>query len=151
MKLTNEEIAKVFAMYVPCKILNGVDGDLTQRDLRYKNIDTYTYTMVGQPKLLLYPLINITDEHAIEVGKIWGYLVDKTNPLIMEKCHRIANDYSKIVMNATIAIEINEYLKSKGYAVKLWFGIDHWANGKTAIDLKIAIDKSTLKTQEPIK
>jgi hypothetical protein len=28
-----------------------------------------------------------------------------------------------------------------GYAVPLWFGIGHWANGLTAIELGIAIDK----------
>jgi hypothetical protein len=34
-----------------------------------------------------------------------------------------------------------QYLISKGYAVPLWFGIDYWANGKTAIELNIAIQK----------
>lgn len=30
-----------------------------------------------------------------------------------------------------------------GYSVPLWFGLDHWANGKTAIELGIAIEAPT--------
>lgn len=39
---------------------------------------------------------------------------------------------------------IFQYLKSKGYDVPLWFGIDHPCNGMTAIQLNIAIDKTKL-------
>jgi len=33
-----------------------------------------------------------------------------------------------------------------GYAVPLWFGIEHWANNKTAIELNIAKDKTKEET-----
>lgn len=35
-----------------------------------------------------------------------------------------------------------QYLISKGYAVPLFFAPNHWANGKTAIELGLAIDKT---------
>lgn len=36
---------------------------------------------------------------------------------------------------------IHQHLIQKGYAVPLWFGINHWANGKDAFQLGIAIEK----------
>jgi hypothetical protein len=33
-----------------------------------------------------------------------------------------------------------QYLIQKGYDVPLFFGIDHWANGKTSIELGIGVD-----------
>lgn len=47
-----------------------------------------------------------------------------------------------------LTIYAYQYLIFKGYAVPLWFGVNHWANGKTAIELGIAIDK-TLNPQQP--
>jgi hypothetical protein len=35
-----------------------------------------------------------------------------------------------------------QYLISKRYAVPIWFGALHWANGRTAFELGIAIESS---------
>jgi len=53
------------------------------------------------------------------------------------------NDISEVydIQNAYIYQD----LIHKGYAVPIYFGPDHWANGKTAIELGIAIDGKNYK------
>lgn len=120
-------------------------------------------------QLLLTPLSAIIDEHALQIAKITNILpygwdgpnghytinkLDHPNTGIEVKC----NSYSvRIMINASVyfyddsrpnlAMSISsaplvyQYLIQQGYAVPLFFGVDHWANGKTAIELGIAIEK----------
>ncbi len=44
---------------------------------------------------------------------------------------------------------IYQYLMKQGYAVPLYFGPDHWANGKTALELEIA--KQAEEVDNPLK
>ncbi len=185
-KLTNEEIAKVFAMYLHAQV---------EFDDRIGNIHQY-YLPAGKwevdkmwfvsleddndkemscsvaadkVKLLLAPLSNITDEHAIEVAKICGepflHIVNASTVLLHIICASTMNksrtdrsiwmqkdgtielftntgDWGGATTKAVNSFAIYQYLISKGYDVPMFFGIDHWANGKTAIDLGIAIESS---------
>lgn len=185
-KLTNEEIAKVFAMYIGC----DMDNNGMKLRLTGVNMPTNTYKCLAMCydlqrniencKLLITPLSAITDEHAVEVAKIicdrqyidienlstsWERTI-KNDSNIFRICfdayqitrfphdkprkhiihittwgtvnHYIENELG----NCTKAHYVFQYLISKGYAVPLFFGIDHWANGKTAIELGIAIDNT---------
>jgi hypothetical protein len=122
--------------------------------------------------LLLCPLSAITDEHAIkavELAKDMKYNKNETFQVIKEDSR--VDVYSSKVIHASgidmgyryksciysdcyfrpddgksakqMNYEAYQYLISVGYAVPLWFGIDHWANGKTAIELGIASKETT--------
>lgn len=121
--LTNEEIARVFAMYLGQKCTDWV------------NIVTYNAWLLHMCrfdlKLLLTPLELISDEDAIEVAKMC-MLPDATKFHTPEYGRTFLDDFNW---------ETYQYLISKGYAVPLFFVPSHWANGKTAIELGIAIKK----------
>jgi len=171
-KLTNEEIAKVFAMYLGCKCFDIYDNcDAVLSGVHYGNVIIETKIkkerLFSEVQLLLFPLSKITDEHAIEVAKICGETFLKTVPINTLQLYIICastlngsrTDRSIWMENGIIELYTNtgdwggskttsvnsfaiyQHLISKGYAVPLWFGIDHWANGKTAIELGIAIEK----------
>ena len=81
-KLTNEEIAKVFAMYLGCDIEVGLYNYETTlkavhqsgQIMPYKGPTDYAVTFVSPSvwgmKIKLTPISKITDEHAIEVAKL---------------------------------------------------------------------------------
>lgn len=130
-KLTNEEIAKVFAMYLGCEVtdysgvgITGMGIDISTGISQY-GVSTSGENLFdfGKVKLLLTPLSAITDEHDKERTALFNSYDDSG----------IAYPF------------MYQYLISKGYAVPLFFGINHWANGKTAIQLQIAIDKISLQ------
>lgn len=83
----------------------------------------------------------ITDEHAVELGKIYygNQAVSKKDMIADVKMFlRVSNfplNYDHFWWKAY------QYLISKSYAVPLFFGIDHPCNGKTAIECGIAIIK----------
>lgn len=156
-KLTNKEIANVFAMYLgaDCKyrkgmhIVNdwGIGCFNEDGETEYKmTIGNNTFQLHDR-QLLLTPVSKITDEHAIEVGKIWwpGAVNDDSLEKAVDSIQQIGGNLWNTLQYGTIWTAVYEYLKSECYAVPLWFGIDHWANGKTAIELEIAIDSTTIK------
>lgn len=169
MKLTNEEIARVFAGYIGSEAtynnkINNHQGKILGVDavgnviLSHKSVLVpYKVCDIGYSSMLLTPLSSITDEHAIEVAKMRGIekpKIKRTINLIKiighnatlsisyleMEIHLMANTYN--CTNTMDVVNIREYLKSKGYDVPMWFGIDHHANGKTAIELGVAIDKT---------
>lgn len=151
--LSNEEIAKVFAMYMPCDTVQ--DGNNFNRRLvsvggfedggyaygKLKNKASTATQFISNFKLKLTPLSAITDEGAIAVANIAGW---EHSCLVEGK--RIANDLAKEDETTIYSIQngmlVFQYLVQKHYAVPLFFGIDHWANNKTAIELGIAIVKN---------
>lgn len=158
MKLSNEEIAKVYhlyanQLYLQCynieqrpvyEILTGSLIDDIEPDFENK-----------RDLLLLTPLSEITDEHAVGVAEIVSDYWDKT--LLTEKIFhgkRYAQralfipdgEAQEASLQLTIhGIYIYQYLISHGYAVPLFFAPNHWANGKTPLDLGIAISKNEVK------
>lgn len=170
MKLTNEEIAKVFAMYYPLRPINAIYNDRSYENTTATDLKALGMVIGNDVVLPLTLLSEITDEHAIKVAELAAclyYRIDETFKVIKED-GRI-DVYSSKVMH-TDGIDIGyrykttiyedcfyhksgeptrpinymayQYLVSNGYAVPLWFGIDHWANGKTPIELEIALDKT---------
>ncbi|MES2428268.1 MAG: hypothetical protein V4560_14910 [Bacteroidota bacterium] len=148
-KLTNDEMTKVFSLYgidAPILTIDGKGRIMTihpkvltvslnsiMQGQNLHGIDkgngglhrTYL-NKDDQCNLLLSPLSKITDEHKNDVCKITG-----------RDAGMFKNEW---IFRFTNNAKVLQYLISKGYAVPLWFGIDHWANGKTAIELGIAIE-----------
>ncbi len=151
MKLTNDEIARVFAMYIglsECTDSRYNNRGLLETVTRTGNIalevgNTYSHTNISNCKLLLTTLDKISDEHAIEIknlldvsNAVWEIdeytTKDIANWLLGKRLYMYSHCFQLLVLN--------------GYAVPLFFGLNHWANGKTAIELGIAIDKTIQPT-----
>lgn len=116
MEITPEQKAKVFAQYlghkcttphgwttVDCVCIDGIN--LTHED------PIYFYEF--NTKLLLRPLSAITDEDAIEVGKIQFY--DCSLEEAKKWLNRNSTNYS--FSNGHLNLYIYQYLQSKGYAL----------------------------------
>jgi hypothetical protein len=112
MELTNDELLKIAAMYIgaPVSFFNPV----TKEWSKYRKLTPSGLQLIANGnmkwELLLCQLSTITNNHAIEVGKM------------------------------SVNSDTRDYLISKLYAVPLWFGVNHWANGKTAFELGIAAE-----------
>jgi hypothetical protein len=177
-KLTTEEIAKIFAMYWGQSIVqsNGsMDGCPIGNALSLYILGMYKMNTM----LLLTPLNNITDEHAIEVAElINNEKYDKAETFKVIKDDGVVKVYSSEVIHKDLpgfgfryetkiytgdcfvvnkkphspTIEMPffayQYLIKNGYNVPLFFGLDHWANGKTPIELGIAIE-AEIKNVKP--
>ncbi|MEO6305107.1 MAG: hypothetical protein ABIP51_18255 [Bacteroidia bacterium] len=128
MKLTTEEIVKVMAMYWGCKL----DAGLTAK------VDSYWLQKIESNQtdtvLELIPLSEISDEHVMQIAVATDNFYDKFN-LKEFKEKAIING------NTQIKVEVITQLRIWGYDTKQYFGFLHWANGKTAIELEIAIKK----------
>lgn len=154
-KLTNEEIARVFAMYFNSDIQLHEIGESAFisriESINRNNILAKEYNFIlkwsfQEVKLLLTPLSKITDEHAIELsvccfpdGNDYDYLHGAaTGKAIVTtiKSGRQTNTFYPMAR----MYDCFQYLMQQGYAVPLFFGLNHWANGKTAIELGIAIE-----------
>lgn len=148
IQLTNEEIARIFAMYMPKKIIHSGGSAWSYPQFRilfgWSSIDVDDLVFdIDECHFEATPLNKISDEDAIEIWKIANHYPSNEPEIewakksvfvevINKNWHKIRND-------------IYQYLVQKGYAVALFFGINHPLNGKTAIELGIAIDKTTLK------
>lgn len=145
-KLTNEELAKVFAMYLGCPI-QLEDGQISSKStwiiadgylmVNYNDIGDSEH-ICRECRMLLTPLSAITDEDAVEIAFLSGIML-RHRYVESEERQKAINIGKKV---KGLSYPTREFLILKGYAVPLWFGIDHWANGKTAIELGIAIDKT---------
>lgn len=148
-ELTSAEKSKVFGMYLPCTVLCGKQIGWTLSQKKYPaDMRFYAEHYHRNLKLLLTPLSQITDEHASEIVKVLRIQEDEagfdTNGAAIKNC-LIQDGFYALDLFAFYSgvSDVFQYLLSKGYAVPLWLGIGHWANGKTAIELGIAIDKTT--------
>lgn len=155
-QLTNEEIARVFSLYfgLPKSIRNiRWDSSIPSMESFIPNNN-----VIKDWRLLLTPLSAITDEHAIEVAKMCEYDIEKLKLYYGIKPFfkvRSGNLYVTFIPEKErnneeldwiyISTQAYLFLITEGYAVPLFLGINHWANGKTAIKLKIAIDKTIVK------
>ena len=144
LKLTNEEKEKVFAMYwgLSYLVCYNLEGTAVIDPITAKSIDDIEPDIENKRDLLLLtPLSAITDEHATEVGKM---LCQYGNPVNAHDDYYIKSAKAQLSDLFLFEMEwqLYQYLISKGYDVPLWFGVDHWANGKTSIELGIAIYKT---------
>lgn len=156
-KLTSEEIAKVFSSYYPCKVMKHKSWAKEAKPKEFNNVHQNTGWYMQ-----LKMLDSISDEDAIEI--LHTEYPNVTNGFEALKIQR--NRHCRVVINfrykhpdnrrnlddgfsysswennfGTMDADLFQYLISKGYAVPLWFGINHWANSKNAIELGIAISK----------
>jgi hypothetical protein len=161
MKLTNEEIARVFAMYWDCPMIRTSYGtpekgnilsytanklDVIPKVMQYSTC-YFDNDKQWHYKLLLTPLSDISDEHAIECFSLIyptvGNIADGLRKLQVETISGRLNYELSIDLNWKMFVR--EYLISKGYAVPLFFGINRWANGKDAIELGLALSINNIK------
>lgn len=156
-KLTNSEVARVFTMYWGCEYLaeDGIKKNVTGYSVEFANDNEY--------KLLLSRLEDITDEDAIEVAmlsvenpKFKDWSIERTKSYLSLKAKEVTVwiwfdgtqvnvDVKDEMVDTYNQPEIQQLFTTKGYAVPLYFGVGHWANGLNAIELQIGIDKKTLK------
>jgi hypothetical protein len=134
-QLTPAEIARVFALYYEAECVAGKEqerGNVSAIGC----IPTDSYY-----KLLLTPLERITDEDAVQMSIIQYPTFDysESTPVGMVKWGRWC--VKQCIKRLEFPYQLYQFLISRGYAVPLWFGVDHWANGKTAIELGIAVEK----------
>lgn len=154
-KLTNEEIAQAQGKYLfsDCEWVTSYRDEkdiLNWDEPRKKNYyDLVKY--IGRTdwiKPVLTPLSRITDEHKIELAKIIGgcdHLSDEGKISAIESLFCTNSLYNKQTNIPGVRFfYAQQYLLSKGYAVPLFFDINHWANNQDAIELGIA-------TESPIK
>lgn len=160
--LTDEEVVRVYAMYYPCKIKENLGGNIYTGIANHLALPLITWHVQvkekkGMPfiestKLLLTPLSEISDEHAIEVAKVLGIdrLTDTDMDIpisvIKSKVKSYFENYGLRKLGFENSSNIYQQLIIWRYAVPLFFGLNHWANSKTAIELSIALP-STNKTK----
>jgi hypothetical protein len=147
--LTNEQIARVFAMYMPVQVciadeqfkqpinLIGIEESRVLK-VRDEGIKLSFVVNIEHSKLLLTPLSAISDEDAVEVAKMCQTYHDLTDESVRLK----AAAFGRRLTKATIEYRTYQYLIQKGYAVPLFIEVGHPDNGKSAIELGIAIDKT---------
>lgn len=61
-----KQLKEYLHLYLGCEIMNGIDDKI--RVLKSSNLDTYIYTKVGNPKILLRPLSDMTEEEKEQIG-----------------------------------------------------------------------------------
>lgn len=162
--LTNQDIARIFALYMPCKIVVN-DKIKTITGITFQPIDFTTAIQINggehwgrfydnQPityKLRLTPLSKITDEHAIELANLfenakWEFLHREPYNLVLSTNNFIlivTEDYllfkdkesGELLPNMAI-IEAFDRLRELGYDLPY--------KGQSLFELGIAIDKTTL-------
>lgn len=135
-KLSNQEKATVLAIYLGCK---------TDSVYPYEKITGLMIDFISRGaltiKLSLASLEDITDEHALGVAKIalhksaWDSNVGKQWLKFTLKRAVMPDGYAY----GPLPYDVFHYLTKHEYAVPLFFGSDHWANRKTAIELELAI------------
>lgn len=81
--------------------------------------------------LVLKDIADITEDH-------FNYVIK------LERKALLMYQYDKLDVNKLNTMSI-QFLADMGYMVPIWFGVDHWANGKSLFELKIAVNEKTLK------
>lgn len=148
-ELTNEQIARIFAMYLGCELKYEDNSHTTTLEsvstsglLGDENRDESGegWYDASDCKLLLTPLSAISDEDAIEAAKI---IRGEGNWHICVGIEIIGRMYKTSMDRATGRyIQLHQFLIQRGYAVPLFIEPNHPLNGKTAIKLGLAIDKT---------
>lgn len=151
-KLTREEVARVFAMYIGCTIAH--DENQTAQLIGIINTDahfihngsgSYGHQQCEEcGKLLLTPIDKITDEDKVLLYHQYSGLIAK---------YDYTQDYKGVLhaanhwFNTSGKQDISKYscltdiARALGYDTPIYFRANHWANGMDAIHLNLAIQK----------
>lgn len=119
MENTLENKANFFAQYIIAE-----PQVWTSNSAGYLNVDTYHLNVrFGFEKryLILTPLSQITDEHALEVAKMLRYPKVKSNLHLLEMVKRDLHSYFNFT-NRNVPLKVSDYLRSKRYALP-WMGL----------------------------
>jgi len=134
--LTTDQVQRVFCLYWGQKILMlNLHSDCLVK------VDAFDYTGdLEDMKLALIPIEKISENHAklslLMVGL--SFMAD-----VFETCSQRLY-YELNTRPQYFTKELFQQLIIWGYAVPLYFDLGHPANGKTAIELDIAIDKTLI-------
>ncbi len=172
-KLTGEEIAKVFAMYLGCEVISQTPfyeneetsrGYITGVSIGEEELEVQFHNGIhAEESPDLRPFIdcklNLTDLKDIsEVDAVEALMLLGGDDDMIENFKKDAKGdyykYIKLLVDTTMKTADNdvhpffvhcvyEYLKNKSYAVPLFFAPGRWANGKTPLELNIAINKNS--------
>ena len=90
-------------------------------------------------KLCLNDIDDISDEHCVEVGKIFGHVEDRdynTKLYVIMRVKKLLSGVDKHSPNSSISVwsEVVDYLRENGYAVPY--------KGQSLFDLGVAVKKS---------
>lgn len=161
MELTKHEIHRIFALYWGCDAIeDGETGKVYVLDELSCPDDVEWGTPYG-PRLILRPLSKVTDEDAIEVAKIMGMPANaeilkiyRDRESWIEIEYRWVNEVAELnnedgYSYSATGVPIREvghavpfqFLIQRGYAVPLFIAPGHLDNGKTAIELGLAIER----------
>lgn len=154
--LTNTELARIFGSYTGDDVLykdeifNLLASYKTGSSICENNKgEIYSFDL-HKIKLLLTPLEKITEEDAVNMCQIFdieradqGSLEDVLS-WVKALFEEPAGYYLDGYMGSQLLTFVS-YLKLKCYDLPQYFGKDHPDNGKTLIQMGIAIDKTELK------
>ncbi|MES2382871.1 MAG: hypothetical protein V4538_17620 [Bacteroidota bacterium] len=148
MELNKEEITRVFAMYIGSEFIFEHGEPEQVYGVAYGTVYDYSVDEsgegsydIGECKLMLTPLDDITDADLKQVVGTYGVLPTTHGYLTKESSISTLRKFWNDVIEEPkhLPCYMYQFLILYNYAVPLWFSIDHKANGKTAIDLGIAI------------
>lgn len=157
-QLTISEVQQALCPYIKseclwCYSYPGEDGNILWIEPKPSHSSTII-SWLGRPdwiKPVLSSLSDITDEHALEVAKVFGgidHLSDESKIAQVKELICTNQLYTKQTnITGSRWLYVFQHLIKKGYAVPLQIDIDHWTNGMTAIELEIAFDKNKTTMQ----
>lgn len=145
--LSEGQIKMVVAMYFGQRVFCWNKGSYSnKKGGPEERLDVITEriikTYLPDGRLYLIPLSALSREDAVEIWKIEGF----TGPRMGMKLYVSKDGELKIKFgdyNAPVHQQTFHYLVQKGYAVPLFFGVNHPNNGKNAKQLGLAIYKKT--------
>ena len=174
--LTTEQKARIFAIYIrqtccnikglstPQKIcgVNSSCTDIKPDTWDYNNKPPRSWEF-DELNLILRPLKSITNEDAIEVARLNEdfysvYIepedllrdeMDEHSFLVYQRCFVDRDDRIEYVFSDCLKSDQFQYLIQRGYAVPLFIAPGHPDNGKTAIELGLAIDSTVTPLPNP--
>lgn len=143
--LTNEQKQKIVGNYLGGEYVYIVNGKIYGTPNKIKPI-TLENTGIGvHIKILATPLSAMKLEHAVYIMKLRGDGCGSPQLEIGDGYFKVYNEggSTSIDFNNLSYMEAS-YLIKEGYDLPQYIDIDHPDNGNTAIELGLAIDKTTL-------
>jgi hypothetical protein len=136
-QLTNQEIRKVFALYYESEH-KWIGYDEASIIINHNTGDISCSKFVTS-KLLLTPLDQIPESNILcmALNRFGNYdSFGREYPIAT-----LIKKMISVLKNSHFVYQEYQYLIALGIAVPLWLGTDHWANGKTAIELVVAMER----------
>ena len=145
-ELSHEEIARIFALYVGCDLQCPISQNPKTNGLikmgHYPDDIYWTAIEYSYCKLLLKPLLSISNEDVFDIGNSYFSDFDKEFARVNRRDGMVFLIYhsSSTCLTSINVQNYNIYMRlvQLGYAVPLFISPKHLSNGKTAIELGLA-------------